>query len=96
MRVILAVVITTSLIAAPAAAQYGLSPGYSTPSAKQLKAKSKKSKATSSYAQQYQGSRRSSNPAYDVYVNGEYVGSDPDPRVRATLAQEWRSEWGLH
>jgi hypothetical protein len=95
MRVILAIVITTSLITAPAAAQYGLSPGYSAPSAKHT-AKSKKAKATSSYAQQYRGSPYSSDPAYDVYVNGEYVGSDPDPRVRATLAAEWRSEWGLH
>jgi hypothetical protein len=95
MRVILAAVISTSLIAAPAAAQYGLSPGYSAPSATH-KAKSKKAKATSAYAQQHGGSPYSSNPAYDVYVNGEYVGSDPDPRVRATLAAEWRSQWGLH
>jgi|tagenome__1003787_1003787.scaffolds.fasta_scaffold20981532_2 hypothetical protein len=95
MRVILAAVISTSLIVAPAAAQYGLSPGYSAPSATH-KANGKKAKATSSYAQQYGGSPYSSNPAYDVYVNGEYVGSDPDPRVRATLAAEWRSQWGLH
>jgi hypothetical protein len=98
MRVMLAVVITTSLISAPAVAQYGLSPGYTTlpDTQKAQKAKRKKAKATSSYAQQYRGSRHSSNPAYDVYVNGEYVGSDPDPRVRATLAHEWRTQWGLH
>ena len=94
MRVILAVVITTSLITAPAAAQYIVAPGYSTPSAKNVK--SKRTKAKAAYAQQYRGSPYSSNPEYDVYVNGEYVGSDPDPRVRATLAQEWRSGWGLH
>ena len=27
----------------------------------------------------------SSNPAYDVYVNGQYVGSDPDPNIRAQV-----------
>jgi hypothetical protein len=36
----------------------------------------------------------STNPAYDVYVNGEYVGSDPDPRVRWTLREEERGRWG--
>ncbi|HZS65316.1 MAG TPA: hypothetical protein VFA53_12590 [Xanthobacteraceae bacterium] len=28
-------------------------------------------------------------PEYDVYVNGQYVGSDPDPRVRYHLREEW-------
>ena len=93
MRVIVAVVIT-ALITTPAAAQYGLSPGYSRPPAAQ-KAKSKKPGATSSYAREYRRSPYSSNPEYDVYVNGEYVGSDPDPRIRATLAHEWRSQGGM-
>jgi hypothetical protein len=30
----------------------------------------------------------SSNPAYDVYVDGQYVGSDPDPRVRDMIWRE--------
>jgi hypothetical protein len=30
----------------------------------------------------------SSNPANDVYVNGKYVGSDPDPSIRSTLARD--------
>jgi hypothetical protein len=29
--------------------------------------------------------QRSPNPAYDVYVDGQYVGSDPDPNIRAQL-----------
>jgi hypothetical protein len=39
--------------------------------------------------------QHSSNPAFDVYVNGEYIGSDPDPNIRAQLrrshgtAGEW-------
>ncbi len=28
------------------------------------------------------------NPAHDVYVNGKYVGSDPDPTIRSTLARD--------
>jgi len=30
----------------------------------------------------------SSNPAFDVFVNGKYVGSDPDPTIRSTLARD--------
>jgi hypothetical protein len=36
----------------------------------------------------------SPNPEYDVYVRGEYVGSDPDPRVRWTLRDEARRHYG--
>ncbi len=28
-------------------------------------------------------------PEYDVYVNGEYAGSDPDPRVRLMIQREY-------
>jgi curli biogenesis system outer membrane secretion channel CsgG len=28
------------------------------------------------------------NPSYDVYKNGEYVGSDPDPLVRLQIENE--------
>ncbi len=31
----------------------------------------------------------SSDPSYDVYVNGTYIGSDPDPRIRWTLKKEY-------
>jgi hypothetical protein len=30
----------------------------------------------------------SPNPAHDVFVNGKYVGSDPDPTIRSTLARD--------
>lgn len=34
------------------------------------------------------GRRHSSNPAFDVYdTAGRYVGSDPDPTIRADLAR---------
>jgi hypothetical protein len=29
---------------------------------------------------------------YDTYVNGQYVGSDPDPGVRRTLRREWSED----
>jgi hypothetical protein len=29
----------------------------------------------------------STNPAHDVFVNGKYVGSDPDPFIRSMLAR---------
>jgi hypothetical protein len=31
------------------------------------------------------GRAHSSNPAHDVYVNGTYISSDPDPLIRAEL-----------
>ena len=33
-------------------------------------------------------SRHSPNPAYDVYVNGYYMGSDPDPLIRMQLQRD--------
>ena len=30
----------------------------------------------------------STNSAHDVFVNGKYVGSDPDPTIRSTLARD--------
>jgi hypothetical protein len=30
----------------------------------------------------------SNNPSNDVFVNGQYVGSDPDPTIRSTLARD--------
>jgi len=33
----------------------------------------------------------SSNSSYDVYLNGQYVGSDPDPRIRWSILREVRS-----
>jgi len=28
------------------------------------------------------------NSHYDVFINGKYVGSDPDPTIRAQLAHD--------
>ena len=43
------------------------------------------------FATPEQGSRKhthSTNPEHDVHVNGMYVGSDPDPKIRSTLQRE--------
>jgi hypothetical protein len=29
------------------------------------------------------------HPSYDVYVNGVYAGSDPDPRIRLSIKREF-------
>ncbi len=40
------------------------------------------------------GPQRSTNRSYDVYQNGQYVGSDPDPNVRLQLRREYDGiEW---
>jgi opacity protein-like surface antigen len=43
------------------------------------------SPALAQRAQQQQQRTTSPNSASDVYVNGQYVGSDPDPNIRAQL-----------
>jgi hypothetical protein len=109
MKIILAVALTLA-ITVPAAAQYGTWAGsasgprhyapsahYYAPSAQRLRS----NRAITSYAQEYsspyaQQYTYSTNPEHDVYVNGEYVGSDPDPRIRATLVQEWRNRGGFN
>jgi hypothetical protein len=30
----------------------------------------------------------SDNPAHDVFVNGKYAGSDPDPFIRSMLSRD--------
>ena len=35
-----------------------------------------------------QSKRYSTNPSHDVFVNGKYVGSDPDPTIRSMLARD--------
>ena len=57
------------------------------------KAKAKKKhKTVPSYQQRVSPS---GNPEWDVYVRGEYVGSDPDPRIRYTLRQEAVRNYGF-
>jgi hypothetical protein len=39
------------------------------------------------YGVRADGRAHAANPAHDVYVNGRYVGSDPDPLIRAEIAR---------
>jgi hypothetical protein len=43
------------------------------------------------YGQRLDGRAHSSNPAHDVYLNGKYSGSDPDPFIRGAL--EYDPPW---
>jgi len=36
-------------------------------------------------ARQQPRQQHSVNPSYDVYKNGQYLGSDPDPNIRALM-----------
>jgi Flp pilus assembly protein TadD len=48
-----------------------------------------RAEAPQRYTMQQQQERRSVNRANDVYdVRGQYVGSDPDPAIRAQLAND--------
>jgi len=38
------------------------------------------------YGLRLDGRAHSPNPAHDVYVNGKYSGSDPDPFIRQQLS----------
>jgi len=49
----------------------------------------KAKKATAQKRVVRNGSPYSTNPAHDVYVNGVYAGSDPDPRIRWSIKREY-------
>ena len=86
MKKIFAATVLAVLIAMPALAQ-------STSSTRGNAPKNKKTSKPAVSAQP--SSVYSTNPEYDVYFRGEYVGSDPDPRIRATLRNEARRSYGF-
>jgi len=45
------------------------------------------------YGVRTDGRAHSTNPRHDVYVDGRYAGSDPDPAIRSKLAADppWNS-----
>ena len=98
MTKILAAAVLAALIATPASAQSVKSEGSDTglksyAASDSQKAKAKKKKVVTTYAQPRRS--YSGNPEFDVYVRGEYVGSDPDPRIRATLRDEAKRSYGI-
>jgi hypothetical protein len=77
MKYLLATVAIAAMIASPVAAQAG--------------AKHARAQATTARAQVAtpSASRHSSNPANDVYdAKGQYLGSDPDSRIRNDMERE--------
>ena len=97
MTKILVAAALAALIATPASAQFlkgdksdAALRSYASDTSK-AKAK-KKNKTVTAYQQRVSPS---GNPEWDVYVRGEYVGSDPDPRVRYTLRQEATRNYGM-
>ena len=59
------------------------SPAFAAPKKQSLNRRSQEA-----YAQVQQTQRHSPNPRFDVYYNGQYVGSDPDPMIRFELQRE--------
>ena len=99
MTKILAAAALAALIATPASAQSikreGSGAGLKSYAASDSqKAKAKKKKVVT-YTQPGRVLSYSGNPEFDVYVRGEYVGSDPDPRIRATLRDEAKRYYGV-
>jgi len=82
-----AMVLTAAFVFAPG--QKAQAQGYSKEQTTTHKAKKKKTTAKRVVRS---ASPYSTNPEYDVYVNGVYVGSDPDPRIRWSLKREYCSE----
>ena len=59
------------------------SPAFAAP-----KKHSRNANSLEAYAQAQQTQRHSPNPRFDVYQNGQYVGSDPDALIRHQLQRE--------
>ena len=99
MTKMLATAALLGLIATPAWAQSLKSEGSGAGLTSYAASDSQKAKAKKKRVVTYQQSRRaspySSNPEYDVYVRGEYVGSDPDPRIRWSLREEAKRNYGV-
>jgi hypothetical protein len=97
MRKLLAVTALSALIVTPAIAQQKTS-GNDAAAVRSLASEpSKKAKQSKAAPRQTpsRASPYSTNPEHDVYFRGEYVGSDPDPRIRWTLKNEARRSYGL-
>jgi opacity protein-like surface antigen len=101
MTKILAAAALAALIATPVSAQSTKSNhsdaalgSYAASDTQQAKSKKAKRSVAPGDDQPLHVWSYSGNPEYDVYVRGEYVGSDPDPRVRSTLRAEATRSYG--
>ncbi len=91
MKIVIAAIALAVAAAAPAFApgQQAQAQGYSKEDQPTTTKKAKKAKKAKTQKRVVRASPYSSNPEYDVYVNGVYVGSDPDPRIRWSLKREY-------
>jgi hypothetical protein len=90
MKTFIAAAALAAVIAVPSFAPGG--PAQAQTYSKEQAAPQKPKKAKTQKRVVRYGSPYSTNPAHDVYVNGVYVGSDPDPRIRWTLKREYCAE----
>ena len=88
MKILIATIALASTLAVPAVAQTYYEPGPRQP--QRVVQPGIGFAPDQAYARAYQiyPRQRSLNPAFDVYVDGRYVGSDPDPRVRTMMQND--------
>ena len=80
MRIFVAAGLLAAVVASPALAQ--------------TTAPQRTEAAASDQGSRHSGRSQSTSSRYDVYQGGQYVGSDPDPNIRAQLPREHDSiEW---
>jgi hypothetical protein len=82
MKILVAVAAIAALIASPVIAEAAK---RKPPAAKTQVQKPQKQKAQFSAIR---ARTHSTNPGHDVYREGVYVGSDPDPHIRSKLIQD--------
>lgn len=85
-------ILVAAMALAVAAAAPAFAPGQQAQAQSYSKEQTTTKKAKKAKTQQRvvrSNSPYSTNAAHDVYVNGVYVGSDPDPRIRWTLKREY-------
>ena len=96
---ILAVAALATAVAMPASAQSikarGSDPAMLSYAQSSSKSKAKRNNRVVTADERYLHASPSGNPEWDVYVRGEYVGSDPDPRIRWSLRREAVRNYGL-
>ena len=96
---ILTVTALATAVAVPASAQSikadGSDPALRSYAQASSKSKARRSNRVVTTDERYLRASPSGNPEWDVYVRGEYVGSDPDPRIRWSLRREAVRNYGL-
>jgi opacity protein-like surface antigen len=76
-----------SLVAAVALAAVVATPALAQTASRRAPAQQDQAQYNESYGRT-DGQRHSAVPSNDVYVNGHYVGSDPDPNVRLDMRRD--------